>query len=121
MDIEFLIQSDLQERLGYWQKRLRLQDWDVEIKVVRHYDTTEEDVRAYVEFCDNKRTARITFVDPADLGPERWPVESLEQSLVHELLHLHMRGFEPKADTPAYTAMEQAVHALAGALTSDEQ
>ena len=99
-----------------WQQRLRLQDWNVEIAVKRKLDATRDDCMAYIEVMEDKKHARITFIDPVDLDPEGWPQETLERSLVHELLHLHVWPFNPKENTPRWTAMEQAVHALAGAL-----
>ena len=117
MDFIDLTQAQLEERLAYWQKQLRLQDWDVEIRMVRRFEAGDhEGSMAYVEVYLPKRHARINFIEPRDVDPEGWPVESMERSLVHELLHLHMWPFNPEDDTPAYTAMEQAVHALAGAL-----
>ena len=99
-----------------WQQRLRLQDWNVEVGLKRKFDATRDDCMAYIEVMEEKKHARITFIDPVDLDPEGWPHESPERSLIHELIHLHVWAFNPKENTPQWKAMEQAVHALAGAL-----
>ncbi len=113
--------EELHQLLNYWQKRLRLQDWDVRLCYVQRHEAEREDAMAYVEVFLPKRSARICFIEPGELDPAGWPQEAPEQSLVHELLHLHVHPFSPKADTPAWTAMEQAVHAIAAALVEPER
>jgi hypothetical protein len=108
--------DDLKARRDYWQEILRLQDWDVPLRVCRSYAMKREDCLAYIEVYENKREAHITFLDPSDYDPDGWPQEELEQSLIHELIHLHLWAFNPEEDTPQWTAMEQAVHSLAQAV-----
>lgn len=113
-----MTEEERAERLAYWMKVLRLQDWTVLHRTRRKYemDTDHQDCLAYVEVYENKKEAHITFLDPGDHDPDGWPQEDEEQSLVHELVHLHLWAFNPKEDTPEWTAMEQATHALARAL-----
>ena len=108
--------EELRERCAYWQQVLRLQDWDVALRVCRKWAMGREASLAYVEVYEEKREAHITFLDPMDYDPEGWPQEEMEQSLVHELIHLHLWPFNPRAGTPQWTAMEQAVNALAQAV-----
>lgn len=80
---------DLQSRGKYWQKKLRLQDW--EIRFV--WDTSEADGSdscARVSYKLQHRRAEITVKPLADSGPKplRW-----EAAIIHELLHLLLSPF----------------------------
>jgi hypothetical protein len=112
---------DLAERLSYWQKVLRLQDWTVEILFKKHFEATHDHCEAYVEVYEPKKHARINLIDPGHINPEGWPKNDQETALVHELLHLHLWPFNPEEDTPKWTAMEQATHALSLALIELER
>jgi len=87
-----LNQEELDRLLAEWQKRLRLQDWDVKAKIVRARDLDSFDRSAQVSWTFNSRTALIKIMDPIDYPHNcEWP-NDLEESLVHELLHLHFAG-----------------------------
>ena len=100
-----------------WQKFLRLEDWDVEIVVDRHYDMPEDCGGAITMF-EHKRQARLRVIDPRDANP-RWQQDmDTEATIVHELLHLYFEPFEQRSDKRLQMAEEQAVHAISVALVS---
>lgn len=116
---------NLKDLCAKWQMILRLQDWDVEVKYSRDRDFNSPGCQAECRIADTLKKAYIRIQDPVDydsVGPQ-----DIEQSLVHELVHLHTHGFtkelarhegEVRKDTAEYILFEQAVEVLATAFTS---
>ena len=107
--------EQLRDRCAYWQKVLRLQDWDIQLSLVRQWDVPDA-----FGTCDAnliKKIARIKILDPVDDGdPHDYEEYDAEKTLVHELLHVHFEPFAKKDDSPEETAQHQVVHVLAYAL-----
>jgi hypothetical protein len=101
-----------QQACREWQKILRLQDWDIKVKIVRQDALRNLDDQANVNCCLANKQALIKLVDPIDYPRDTEWEQDHERSLVHELLHLHFWGF---ADKERETEEEQAVCALASA------
>jgi hypothetical protein len=110
-------EDQLQQDLDYWQKVLRLQDWDVEVNVVRARDMTLENSAAAVTWVLPKRMASVTIMDPIDYPPGLMGEQDQEVSLVHELLHLHYAPFDEteKGSLPE-VMLEQSIEAISRAL-----
>lgn len=98
--------------LEYWQRQLRLQDWDVVADVVPARalggaagQTTTTPWRRY---------AAVQIADPATLDPDAGPgFRDLEATLVHELLHVALAGVGDHAPLePAIEALSRALVAL---------
>jgi hypothetical protein len=110
---------DLLALLAYWQKALRLLDWRIAIEYVpdlRSRDGTPCYGLCF-PFADNK-TARILVRDPATpLDDRRSPASIIEETIIHELLHLHFAPFGGRRPAEI-TVEEQAVWAIAEALIS---
>lgn len=94
----------------YWQQILRLSDWDVEFHIIKGYLGPQ--TYASIEPEPRSKTAKLTFVDPRDWNPETLTGEAVEDTIVHELLHLHFRqaGYSYDEDRE-----EPLVHQLAKA------
>lgn len=113
---------DLEGRLAFWQRLLRLQDWDIEATIVRRHVMQSSTSLASADI-EKYRRAKIRLLDPIDWNPQDWPTDrDLEVSLVHELLHcaFHDAG-TPKADTPEDVGLERAIEATAVALVTLER
>lgn len=97
--------------MGLWQKLLRLQDWDIKFELLRGYEAPG--VLATMQGSGRSKRATLSFVDPGDWNPEELTREEVEDTVVHELLHLHFRqaGYEYDEDRE-----EAVVHALAKVL-----
>ncbi|WP_291981929.1 hypothetical protein [Luteitalea sp.] len=88
----------LRERLVYWQRVLRLQDWDIEVRVLpqHHLNADSPMSTGRVSFNHVYRSACILVADPATVIDDhtaaftRHSVYDPEQTLVHELVHLLM-------------------------------
>lgn len=111
-----------QTALAFWQKRLRLQDWNITVAVVRK---SELSTGCYGEVGVNLiyRQAEISLMDPIDFEESDGERErDMEDSLVHELLHCVLKDCRidtrdsNRKLTAAGIAEERAIDALAGAL-----
>lgn len=98
-----------------WQAILRLADWDVRCKLVRHHEMSSNEWSGECRYRLTKKMALIQLLDPVDFPDGEWP-EDVEKTLVHELLHLHMAPFAPEDGTLENVAMEQAIESIASAL-----
>lgn len=93
--------------LAFWQPVLRVADWHVLVQLdakLEAYGVCQPDY--------TYKRALITLRDPA--AP--LPGYDLEETLVHELVHLHFAAFDTQGGSPERTAEEQAVESLMRAL-----
>lgn len=115
----FKTNEEAQARCRFWQEILRLQDWNVTVKVLRRSQKWTESTCGSVRVFLDSKSADLQLLDSQDFQPGDDPsIIDMEDTLVHELLHLHMEsivGAEslPKTD-PKFIALEQAVNAMAG-------
>ncbi len=83
--------TELAAGLLYWQTILRLNHWNIKAELCRRWDMTGTTNLASVHRNFEKRYAHIKLIHPLDIEPD-WDHEDsdLENSLVHELLHIHV-------------------------------
>lgn len=113
-----MTQEELQALCGVWQRRLRLQDWIVEVQVVRARDMDTDGDHGNSLWNLTSRRAIIRLLDPIDYAPDGQVPYDQEHTLVHELLHIYFALCDTKPDTPERTAQEQAIDSIAGALVA---
>ena len=95
-----------------WQDILRLNDWNVAVELIRESEFSEPDRAGEVYITLSKGEALILLLDP--LIPTQdcpFPYD-MEQTLVHELLHLHFATFEPQDDDLKHDLWERAVESI---------
>jgi hypothetical protein len=111
-------EDQAQDWLKLWQKRLRLEDWKIEVKIVRIWDL-EQGTLGHIDWSTPHHTAIIKVLSPADyeLPPEKIPAD-MELSIVHELVHLHLSVLP--LNKTSRNAEEQVVSMIADALVSLE-
>ena len=84
-----LTNSQIMDIAAYWKKELGLSSWEITCKVVTQADIPDEYARLAWEL--SNQTATISIADP-----NTWPSETkdtdMENSIVHELVHLSMAG-----------------------------
>lgn len=112
----------LAEQVTYWQEILRVQDWNIEVRVVRaHEFPGDKTPVAQTEIFEWRKDAIMRFMHPMDtpiiqsrflFGEEK----DYDLCIVHELLHLSMVGFDPDADSPKNVYAEQHIEAVSRAL-----
>lgn len=97
-----------------WQKRLRLDDWKIESRVVRAAEL-KPDTLGNLKWNSVSRTAVIKVLSPLDYdAPEVDIAEDIEYTVLHELLHLQLAVL-PR-DLGRKDIEEQVVNRLADAL-----
>ncbi len=110
----FETQEQIDAALAYWQRILRLQDWDVKAKVKRRGDS-----QGHIIIVHESKKAQIILLDPVDWDPETDWDQDHEKTLVHELVHLHvtpiLRGLDRPDDGSRDILEEQAVDLIAEA------
>jgi hypothetical protein len=118
--------EQLSDRCAYWQKRLRLQDWDIKLEYARDRDMPNCWGQVIRWNVDN-RTAVIQFVEPGSFSMVDYPYGhfDLEDTLIHELLHIYTEGIlgrgngmNPDRDSAQNTFAEQLCDAIAAALVA---
>lgn len=85
-----LTEEQLQEKLAYWQKVLRLSDWVISAKITRERDFSRGGRAGEIEWVIHNKTAAVRMLDSVDYPEGLIEDQDMEQTLVHELLHLHL-------------------------------
>lgn len=83
-----MTQPELQALCAEWQQALRLQDWDVEVKIERLRWFDDKNTAATVIRHGMKQTAQLHVLDERDESDEVFPAYDQEVAVVHELLHI---------------------------------
>lgn len=99
----------LTDTLRYWQRQLRLEDWDIELDVVpaRVLDGAAGLTSTHA----SRRCARIRIADVDTLDPDAGPdYTDQEATLIHELLHVALSA------APDHGPLEPAIDSLARCL-----
>jgi len=107
-------QSFLNQKLWVWQKRLKLQDWSISVKLapVTHL---RPKTLGNINWDRKQKTAVISVMSPNDYKLRgQAMLDDMEMTVVHELVHLHLSGLPRSDDTKKVE--EQAVNMLADAL-----
>jgi hypothetical protein len=78
------------ERLWLWQRRLKLQDWNICVVVARATELKPKTL-GNIHWDSDKKTATIRVLDPADYKvPFDDMLKDMEFTVVHELIHLEL-------------------------------
>ena len=97
-----------------WQKRLHLEDWNIETRIVRRSELKPETV-GNLKWNSANRTAVVRVLSPLDYDMPALDVpEDMEYTVVHELIHLQLSVL-PR-DSNAKSTEEQVVNKIAEAL-----
>lgn len=102
------------ERLGVWQQRLKLQEWRISVVMIRRDDLKPRTLGG-IKWDKPKKSAVISVLDPSDYRlPIREMLDDIEMTIVHELVHLELASL-PRSEA-SRSSEEHAVNGLAEAL-----
>jgi hypothetical protein len=104
--------------LHLWQKRLGLEEWKIDVKIVRVWEL-EQGTLGHIDWSIPHKSATIKVLNPADyeLPKDKIPAD-IELSVVHELVHLHLSVLPLNKSSRG--AEEQVVSMIADALVNLE-
>jgi hypothetical protein len=112
-------QAFIEEKVAVWQKRLKLDEWNIVVTMVRK-DALKPDTLGGIRWDKKKRSATLWTLDPADYAVSDEDMrKDLEFTVVHELIHLELASL-PKSEASRRTE-ERAVNQLAEALLALER
>lgn len=109
------LEKEVREIILYWQKVLRLLDWDMQFKVV----DDPKDIECFASNRHHKsyQCCKIRVLNPKKIPPEWEGIRDLEVTLVHELLHTRLIYCTPdNKGTKHQCHEEMAIETLAVAL-----
>lgn len=111
-------QEELDEALALWQKRLRLQDWEVRARIVTRKQMEGDSYgRCFVHWDTKQATIRILhpefYEDEKELDEWGRAACNHERVLVHELLHIPFHPLMPSEEGMLYSHIEQVIESLA--------
>jgi hypothetical protein len=107
-----MTEQELTTLCAEWQKTLRLQDWKILVRICRMRDMPK-DTQGCVDWTWAHKEAVIKIEAPIDYPPECAWEQDMEQTLVHELLHLH---FPEDDEEKCHLQIEQGIELTACAL-----
>ena len=105
-----------------WQARLRLQDWDIEIKWEKRANMRTSHIAGWVNCDYERKLATVKVVHPREHPDDddlihTWP--DTETTVVHELLHVKMWGIDVfEAGSDKGKLQEQCIEQIARALVA---
>ena len=111
-------EGDLAAICWHWQERLRLRDWTVKVQLVRHYQLSQSGRDGEIAIFADAKIAEMRVLHPRDRPTDCIDALDPENTIVHELLHIHTHELSRYHKPSKRRAEEQAITALADAFTS---
>ena len=110
----------LQAELDYWQRKLRLMDWN--IRLIEADDTLFEDANGSC-LCDVQSKDAVIKVNVNGIDSYRAESVDDEHTLVHELLEIHFAPFKVSKDDDEdkHNAQECAINMISEALVKEKR
>jgi hypothetical protein len=109
-----LAQAFLSGRLAVWQRRMKLDDWQIAVVLTRRDDLKARTLGG-IRWDRTKKSAVMSVMDPSDYRlPFPQMLNDMELTLVHELVHLELASL-PRSEATRSNE-EGAVNRIASAL-----
>lgn len=108
-----VLQPDLADLCHLWQTRLRLRDWNIEVRFVGHDELEGDGLGRCLINKDHKKAIIKVLREEDRSGCDKGHVE---RTLIHELLHLHFEAFW---DDAKKQEMETTINILSAAFAPE--
>ena len=94
---------DLNKLLAKWQRRLRLQDWDITVRWVDKDEFANDTAVGQNLLSPKNKEAVIEILDPDEITNDFPRMKDVELTLIHELVHciIHRKVFKGDPDGEA--------------------
>lgn len=116
--------DQLEALCGEWQRRLRITDWRIGVKLAHWYEMDHGENVGMCEIWSPHKRALVRIIHESEYESvvplAIWPYDP-ELILVHELLHIVMEAFTVDAKSPEFVEFERAINLISGALVSAKQ
>lgn len=106
------VEARLDRQLKFWQKRLGLEDWDIEIHLVRQ---KQLDRRTWgnAEWDPDRKSAIISVLDPRDYNLKGSSMKmDMECTIVHELVHIQVAPLDARSEQVREDVVNRIMTAL---------
>jgi len=108
------VTQQLDAKLARWQQRLKLQDWQISVAMVRRSELPPNTMGG-IRWDKRKKTATIWVLDSSEYQlPFQAMLDDMELTIVHELVHLDLASL-PRGQA-SRSSEEHAVNGIAQAL-----
>lgn len=109
-------EGELKASLDEWVQILHLEAWEIHTFIRRRRDIPDKQAEGYTSYSFERRMADILLLDPMDYDDASF-AQDMEQTLVHELMHLVLEVLTPEnKESLEYVMLEQIVDSLATTL-----
>jgi len=103
-----LSEYELTKLCREWQERLRIQPWQIVVRICRASEFTIPNAGGEANWRKTLETAVVRILDPVDFDPDSMRPQDMEVVLVHELLHLRFA----EADVTGRDTLEERLFEL---------
>lgn len=109
-------EKEMEQMVQKWARILRLQDWDINIRLMDEKDLTLDSVAGEVSWNREHQHGEIRILDPSQLRANMLETD-IEETIIHEMLHLHASPFDTfEIGSPEYYALELFINRVSQAL-----
>jgi hypothetical protein len=107
-------QQFVDSKLAVWQERLKLEEWQISVVMVRQSDLPPKTMGG-IRWDKGKKSAVVWVLNPSDYRlPYREMLDDMELTVVHELVHLDLASL-PRGQA-SRSSEEHAVNGIAQAM-----
>ena len=114
------IRPVLETIVAKWKPMLRVSDWEVTIGYAHQHEFRSPSAEAQCHYERNLKRARILVLEPAEYHSGNGFPQDIEETVVHELLHLHFATIDD-SDGVKEVVFEQAIESIATSIIALER
>jgi hypothetical protein len=100
-----------------WKTRLRVADWQLTASYAHQHQFSSVGAEAQCNWQSQLKRAQLLVLEPDEYHDEQGFPQDIEESVVHELLHLHFAAIDDTTGLKG-TVFEQAIECIATALVA---
>ena len=90
------IEYRLERQMKFWQRRLGLEEWNLNLRVVRQV-SLDRNAWGTAEWDPDRRTGTISILDPRDYNLRGGELKlDMECTIVHELVHIQVSPLDAR-------------------------
>ena len=108
--------SQCRERVELWKRRLGLTGWRINVDFA-HQMNLDENTQGQIKIYAYSRTASILLPSPETYSNDVYPLQDMEDTIIHELIHIVFDAIDAKEKSNTEHLMyERGIRAMSQAL-----